>query len=430
MNILHILPRWIGGGPERALIELAKQDALHGWDIQRRVLVLDRPLSAPLLIAARRVGLQLVTGNWRACLPEEVGEADIVVIDYWNHPLMMELLQSEFEPSRIVISSAVAGNTLPQIISQQLAAFPDLWISGCPMGSGALGLNAVPAGLHHIPALADMQRLDGFAPRQHVGIRAAYLGSLELTKLHRRFPELVHMTHESVSFDLIGDASAESIAELRRRLAEVQVSERVTLSGHVEDISTALASADLFAYPLNPKSSATSEKALQEAMWVGLPPVLLAGTASANWIESGRTGVVAPSLLCFAEELGRLSQDESLRQQMGQAARAFAREHFDPAVNCSRLRDLYIQVLDLPKRHRETLHTHAALGAEIFLAAIDSTSSEFNKLMRHTAQLSEPELLLLLHGEGGLIHYHHHYPRDPTLGGWVRECLRHVNFRD
>jgi hypothetical protein len=126
------------------LIELAKQDALHGWDIQRRVLVLDRPLSAPLLIAARRVGLQLVTGHWRACLPEEVGAADIVEIDYWNHPLMMELLQSEFEPSRIVITSAVAGNTLPQIISQQLAAFPDLWISGCPMGSGALGLNAPP----------------------------------------------------------------------------------------------------------------------------------------------------------------------------------------------------------------------------------------------------------------------------------------------
>ena len=87
-------------------------------------------------------------------------------------------------------------------------------------------------------------------------------------------------------------------------------------------------------------------------------------------------------------------------------------------------------MLNSPKRHRESLHAHATLGAEIVLAAIDCTGSEVKKLARRSAQFSESEQLLLPSGECGLIHHQHHYLHDPTLEGWVRECLRQVNFRN
>jgi len=421
MKVLHILPRWIGGGPERDLIKLARQDAIHGWNVERRVLVLDRPISAPLLISARRVGLALVNGDWHKLLDEEVSAADIVEIDYWNHPLMLELLQRELVPSRVLIRTMVAGNTLPQVISQHLARFPDLWVSTSPEGYGIKGLGVVPGGVHHVPALANMQRLEGFARRHHVGIRAAYLGSLEPTKLHHRFPEIVQMTCEAVSFDLFGDAVGDSIALLSRRLAELHVSNRVTLHGHVEDISTALANIDLFVYPLNPGAYVTSEKALHEAMWVGLPPVLLSGTAAEGWVDNGKTGFVAPDLPCFAREIEKLSRDEQVRRQIGQAAQTYARRNFNPLTNSRKLRGLCLRLLDLPKRTREPLHASPLVGAELFLSAINLEKHEFQKLLRLNSQLSEHEWLLLLRGEGGLIHYRQHFPHDSNLEAWVNE---------
>ena len=419
MKVLHILPRWIGGGPERDLIELSRQDLLRGTNVQRRALILDRPLSAPLLIKARKVGLHLVNGEWRDALVDEVSAADVVEIRYWNHPLMAELLRKELPPSRIVIRSAVAGDTLPQIISAKLAAFPDLWILTSPQGYGAKNLERVPAGAHNIPALADMQRMENFTAKPHAGVRAAYLGSIDPSKLHPRFPEIVKATQGSIHFDLIGDAAPESILQLQLGLEALGVTDRVTLHGHVEDISAALAKSDLFAYPLNVRSWATSEKSLQEAMWIGLPPVVLKGTAADGWIESGTTGFLANNIMEFADSVNTLARDKSLRHQIAESAQAFARINFDPTINSERLVTLFNQMLEFPKRPRESLSSGTVEGAEIFLESIDSDSDDLKRMINIKDTLPQHERLLLLRGEGGLLHYANHYPQDSMLRSWV-----------
>lgn len=93
--------------------------------------------------------------------------------------------------------------------------------------------------------------------------------------------------------------------------------ERVTFHGHIENIADAFAVADIFAYPLTPGSYVTSEKALQEAMWVGVPPVLLEGTAASGWIDHGVTGFIARDIADFARILALLSADPALRRRIG-----------------------------------------------------------------------------------------------------------------
>src|SRR5438105_4568610 len=66
---------------------------------------------------------------------------------------------------------------------------------------------------------------------------------------------------------------------LRRQAAEQGIADRVEFRGFVEDIGRAIAEMDVFGYPLAEGTYAASELVLQEAMYAGVPPVVLGGTA-------------------------------------------------------------------------------------------------------------------------------------------------------
>lgn len=415
MKVLHIIPRWIGGGPERHLVELARQDVLHRRQVHHRVLVLDRPLSAPLLVAARRLGMMLVNEPWAIAIDREIEEADLVEITYWNHPLLSQLLRRALPDCRIVFQVAVAGHSLPQILSPELIAHSDAWVLSAPYGFGATHLEDRHALVAYVPALADMSRLDNYEPREHVGVRASYLGSLTQAKLHMGLPNIVAHADSSIQFDLFGDADNQTLNRLSEQFREHGVSNRVNIRGHVEDIAEALSETDIFVLPLNPYSYATSEKSLQEAMWLGLPPVMLTGTATEGWIEHGRTGYLALDEVSFAEFVDLLAFNFQLRREVGLAAQTYAREHFDPRKNASRIHDIYRRVMCVPKRTREPMFVEAITGLQVFLRMLSLTRNDLEQHIQHAAETAGLLRSHLLRSEGGVLHYLKHYPDEPDL---------------
>ena len=427
MKILHVLPRWLGGGPERGLLELAHQDLAQNRKVQHRALVLDRPISAPLLIRARHVGVSLVPGNWRVELSQEIEDADIVVVHFWNHPLLYELFSRELPPCRLVIYCQVPGNSAPQVVPAGLMDFPDSWALTAPEGHGtpirASGL--IPN--QRIPSLADMSRLADYAPKEHSGINATYLGSLEPYKLHPKFPEIALRFNENIHTSLIGDASPPSKATLKMRLHKLGLAHRVTIGGHEENISTALEASDIFTYPLNPASWSSSDKTLQEAMWLGLPAVLMAGTALDGWVKHGSTGFVATDITDFAAVVNELADDTALRNQLGEEAKNFAQIHFDPARNAARIFALCRDLMNLPKRQRIPYGLSEQSGAERFLGAIDVDGSALSELLRRPANDFGARNFILLRGEGGIAHYLKHFPEDSTLQSWYQALVTRLD---
>jgi glycosyltransferase involved in cell wall biosynthesis len=428
MRILHIIPRWIGGGPERHLLELARHDAdvapgahASGGRIERRVLVLDRPLSAPLLVRARRLGLTIVAQPWTEVLDAEVEAADVVDVTYWNHPALLALLRRPLPPARIVICSAVAGDTLPQVIPPALVPFPDAWVLSAPPGHGARDVAAGHPAVVHVPALADMTRLDGFAPRPHDGVRVVLLGSLTAAKLHPGFARIVAaVARPDVTFDLYGDADPASVAQLEADLRTHGVADRVTLHGHVEQLTDVFAEADVFAAPLPPGTYVTSEKTLQEAMWVGVPPVLLEGTAAVGWIEPEVTGLVAADVATFAHAVDRLAADAVMRRRLGEGARTFARARFDPARNARALWAVVERCMADGKRERDPLPGADDPASERFLRSLGDLSQEFLRRVTGPDVVADP---LLLRSEGGVLHHRNASPDDVLLDAWADVLL-------
>jgi glycosyltransferase involved in cell wall biosynthesis len=432
VNILHVIPRFIGGGPERNLLAVAAAWRDAGLATCHRVVALEPPLSAPLVLRARRLGMQVSARPAHDDLLAAVAAADVVELCFWNHPAVFDLLRQELPPMRLLLTAQVAGTSRPQVLTADLGDFADAAVFTADASrQTALGQTAGRLGtpLETIPALADMTRLEGFVPRPHDGIRVGYLGLVEPTKMHPRFAELsAAVAAPDVTFDVFGDGTWGD--ELRRRFAELGAAGRLRLHGHAEDLRAALAPIDIFGYPLATDTYASSDKTLQEAMWVGIPPVVLGGTGVASLVGHDRTGLVCESEADYPRAIERLAADTALRQRLGTAARAHARLAFDPARNAARLRSLVETLAAMPKRQRPPLAGRDLSGAGRFVASLGELAGEFAVSLagsaahpRDAVRAADAAIAaatdVLARGEGGIIHYRNAYLGDPHLRLWA-----------
>lgn len=431
MRVLHVIPRFIGGGPERHVLALAAAWRAAGLETSHRIAVLDPPISAPLLIKARRLGVSVLAMPDDRELDMAIGDADVVDIAYWNHPRLLDLLRRETPAARVLISCAVAGVAPPQVLGAELGSFADAMIVTAAVSLQTAAVRIASGSgkpVEVIPALADMSRLEGFVARAHRGVRIGYLGMVDATKMHPRFADLTAAVRQAeVSFDVFGDGSWGP--ELQRRIAELGAAERVRFHGHVEDLREALADIDVFGYPLAPDTSATSEKAIQEAMWVGIPPVVLAGTGASALVENGVTGLVCDTEEDYPGALDRIASDEDLRRRLGAAARDFARREFDPVHNAVRYRSVFEAVAALPRRVRAPLAGRGESAARRFVLSLAEMAGPFAVSLAGSPEFRPADVAaadgsiasasaVLARSEGGVVHYRNTYPDDGFLRLW------------
>jgi glycosyltransferase involved in cell wall biosynthesis len=431
MNLLHIIPRFIGGGPERHLLTLASAWQKTDIDIRQKIVVLDPPLSAPLLIKARRLGVDILINPDFAAIRDAVAAADVVDISFWNHPRLYDLLRRELPASRWVMRSAVAGTSQPQVLTAEVGRFPDRLVLSTAASFSTAAVHearrrACP--IESIPALADMSRLEGFRTRPHEGIRVGYLGQVEPTKMHPRFADLCLAVNErNVRFEVYGGGSWRGALE--QRFDAAGASDCVRFHGQIEDIRRAFEEIDIFGYPLAPDTYATSEKTIQEAMWAGIPPVVLAGNGSTALVDHERTGLVCQSEADYPAAIRRLAGDDALRRRLGDAARDHARVHFDPDRNAARFGSIFRSVSEAPRRSPRPFPGRDTSGSRRFLESLGPQGHAFGVSLAGEQESSAAELAaadcsigqssaVLTNGEGGIVHYRNAYPEDPHLRLW------------
>ena len=429
MRILHILPRFVGGGPERHLLTLAAAWRDAGLRTEHRIAVLEPPISAQLLIQARRLGMTVLVRPGADALDEAIRDTDVLEISYWNHPVLLDLLRRKMPPARVIVNCVVAGVSPPQVLGADLGRFADAMLLASPVSRQTPAVkHAAGAGkiVDVVAALADMSRLDGFAARRHDGVRVGYVGLVEPAKMHPRFAELTAAVRSpGIRFEVFGGGSW--APELEDRLASLGAAGRVHFHGHTEDLREALSAIDVFGYPLAPDTYATSEKAIQEAMWVGIPPVVLAGTGAAAMVAHRRTGLVCPTDADYPAAIELLAADDDLRHRLGEAARNHARANFDPATNSLRFRGVFEAVAALPRRTRQPLPGCDESAARRFVLSLGDLGGAFSASLSDSPDhrsVAEADVdiarasAVLAHGEGGIVHYRNSFPDDGTLRLW------------
>lgn len=437
MKLLHLIPRFIGGGPERALLALIGAWQQQGLEAEHEIRVFDPPLSAPLVIRARRLGARVATvpppdarGESTDALDDAIRAADLVMVQYWNHPWLLDALRRPWPEARVLLRLAVRGTTPPHVATAELGDFADHVLASSPRTLEtpmARRISARGGQVDWVPALSDMTRLNGFTRHPHEGVRIGHVGLVDSAKMHPRFAELcAAVRRPEVAFDVFGPGRLD---ELRERFAAVGLANRAQVHGPTEDLAGALGRLDIVGHPLALDSYATSEKTVQEAMWVGLPVVVLAGTGPADLIDHERTGLVAADEVDYPRQLERLVDDAELRHRLGAAASGFAREHFDPPRNARRLWQCCATALQHPKRTREPLPGAGAPAAHRFVHSLGHLTGPFAVSLEGAEQhgadavrAAERAIAALspvvAQGEGGVVHHRNTWPDDPHLRLW------------
>jgi glycosyltransferase involved in cell wall biosynthesis len=434
LDVLHIIPRFVGGGPERSILASVATERRTANANRHVVAVLDPPVSPHMFLAARRLRVELKIRPERMALAKLIADSDLLQLHFWNHPCLTSLLRDlTFPPARVMLWSHVLGIRAPQILTEDIGRFADYLILTTELSQESAGArhareHGIPVAC--IPGLSDMGGLEDFTRRgRRGGICVGYIGVVNYAKMHPRFAEMSAAVEvPDVRFVVCGGGGGED--ELRRRFAAFGCADRVEVRGPVQNIREALEEFDIFGYPLAEDTYATSEKVLQEAMWVGIPPVVFPHGGVGRLVEHNQTGLVAHAEAEYSRAIEQLARDAALRQRLGEGARRYARAEFDPARWCRVANEIMRALMAKPRRCRSPLQGTEDSAAQNFVRSLGDQAAPFAVSFAGPAEYSlagvavaEREIAevstVVARGEGGVAHYRNSFIDDPHLRLWA-----------
>ncbi|MFD5556214.1 glycosyltransferase [Streptomyces sp. NPDC127068] len=275
--MLHVIKGLTNGGASMGLLRMCVGGPVDATPTVAS-LVPPRPEHRATF---ERAGIEVIAGVEATRIA--VAAADIVQVEWWNNPYVNDfLVNTDLSASRILLHSRGHFDAPGMCPSVSLLSRVD----GCTVTTPSAAAN---------PQFERNRRLVGLPPARcvfseaglgtdvplsgspRVGnsnrITVGYLGTVEPIKMHAAMLEIaarVIRAAPEVDFEFAGDGPLDAYRAEADRLG---LGQRVRFLGFQSDPAAFLNRLDIFCYPLNPYTYATSEKALQEAMLTGLPCV-------------------------------------------------------------------------------------------------------------------------------------------------------------
>lgn len=255
----------------------------------------------------------------------KIREADIVLLHWWNHPLITDLLvRKRLEACRLVLWSHISGSPAPNNFTRKIFGYPDELIFTTPLSYFDPEFVDLPERVKDkvgsIWSTGGVERLKGYSPIAHDGFNIGYVGNLDFTKIHPEFVEICNMVDiPDVRFTVVGPLND----ELSRKVEDAGLTDRIRFTGFVseEEKWAELCRFDLFGYPLARHHYGTCDQTLQEAMAVGIVPIVLDNPMESYIVKDGRTGLVARSVNEYVDCLHTLYRDKQLRNRFAEEGR-------------------------------------------------------------------------------------------------------------
>lgn len=418
IEILHLTAH-LGGGIGKALSTLVAAARDAGVPRRHVVACLEPPEKRQFVERIVAAGGEVLVQPAARELAARVAAADIVQLEWWNHPATIEALcRLGAQPMRLLVWCHVSGLFNP-IIPPGLLAAAQRFVFTSPCSLKAAGVRADDG---RFGVIASACGPDAPPPRARVAgapLAVGYLGSLNFAKLHPDYVDyLAAVPHPDFRVRLIGDELNRQALEARCRAAARP--HLLEFGGYTRDVAGELAALDVLAYLLNPRHYGTAENALVEAMAMGVVPVVLDNPAERCIVEHGRTGLVVSTPAEFAAAIAWLEEHPADRLAMAARAAQTARSRWGGAVMQAAFATQYADLMRAAKRDTAFAPVFGSTAAAWFLSC-QGRAEIFAADGRIALPAGErPSHDLLERSKGSVFHFLRHFPDSPTLGAWAR----------
>lgn len=349
VKVLHVMPH-LGGGVGKALSTLV--GAFVGLSFSHAFLLLEVPEKNQFLEKIKKIGCEIYVAPDCATADQLIKNADIVQLEWWNHPATFKFLcERDLPDMRLVVWCHVSGLHTP-IIPSGLFGFAKcfLFTSACSFEADNIAnideedrsrLGVVSSGV-------GFPQENSRTLECHSQLHFGYMGSLNVSKLHPRF--INYLSEVSISdfkLSVWGDDFYKNI--LMSQCADIGRPDLIEFEGYTTSPAMALSSLDVFVYLLNPAHYGTAENVLLEAMSLGVVPIVMNNPAETAIVEHGVDGLVVGSPKEFAAAIEWLVNNPNDRERMSKNASAKILEQYTPALMGKSMGSYYDQAMTCPK---------------------------------------------------------------------------------
>ena len=428
ITVLHLTPH-LGGGVGKALYVLIAQNHVSGASVRHVVACLEKPEKNLFLDRIRDSGGEVIVSPDPSRLDELVSTADIIQLEWWNHPATIECLCSmATQPIRLLVWCHVSGLYNP-IIPPKLMEVSNRFLFTSPCSFEAKQVSALAA--HLGSRLAVVSSGGGFQalPEPRGGdlapLSAGYLGSLNFAKLHPGYIDFLSAVNlPDFKVRLIGDLLNREVLE--RRSNDTGRAGMLDFRGYTTEVATELSGINVLAYLLNPRHYGTAENALLEAMAMGIVPIVLDNPAERNIVEHLRTGLIVRSPREFADAVEWLAYNPGDRSRMGMQAAASVRERFSPERMGAAFCTHYEEVMSEQKQLAPFQDVFGTTPDEWFLSCQSEPEMFGEDGEIHLPAESLSSFSLLERTKGSVFHFLQYFPDAERLQAWAArlEALR------
>jgi glycosyltransferase involved in cell wall biosynthesis len=357
--------------------------------------------------------------------------ADIVVIHYWNFPLLLDfLIQNNLPKCRIITWFHNSGFNAPYNLPKEIIDYSDKFVFTSPISYELdiiKGLSEKDkTKLECIWSTGGVKKYSKVEKKKHEGFTILYAGTLDYSKISEDFIYICHQILKEIpkaNFIVCGTGSDEN--ELKNHVIELGIESSFLFTGWIEEIIPYFEISDVFLYPLSLNSFSTCEQILGEAMASGLVPIVFNNKCEMEIVEDEINGFVVSTMeQCVnrVKELYYDKEDGLSWCQLSLNAKLSAEERYSINRMISKWNTLFNEVIQLDKkeRHWNTLFNEIyGLGTIAFIEALDQdVANSFHEYISYERQIEnifKSNLQWQSNSKGSIKQYLQYFPNDKYL---------------
>ncbi len=371
IKILHITPH-LGGGVGSVLLNYLKFELVESPQNIHSIITLDYANEKAIkLCNANHIKIYDKMRNKTNNVLELVKKADIILIHFWNHPLIYEfILTNPLPESRIIFWAHTSGLYPPQSFQEKIVNYPDEFVFTTQISydSHVIQNNINKNKFSTILSTGGVEKFLSLQQQPHENFNIGYIGTVDYAKMH---PDFINICNKidipNAKFIVVGgDKEKEILLEVEN----LGLSNKFQFTGKVLDVKPYLAKFDVFGYPLNPNHYGTAEQVLQEAMAAGIIPIVLNNKAECSLIKHFKNGLIANNTEEYCSYIKLLSQDQKLKNRLSKQCKEYANKNFSLKKLCKQWNNTYKKVLTYPKKTHTYSEKRIWQPHEIFFEAI------------------------------------------------------------